>query len=147
MHYHCTQPCMQVVELMLYSIHNRYLSLFCSIMDWGSTKVVPVVNRPSVVQDPFQALHLWNGMKTRDINKCTMTSFYWYGSLLCPTSGGQTRNPEAAVQRTIHLERSSSFSLLKCLLACILHTAAPYVHLANSCPLEGEARRPETIFS
>ena len=37
-----------------------YLSLFCSIMDWGPTKIVPVVNRPSMVQNPFQTLYLYD---------------------------------------------------------------------------------------
>ena len=62
----------------------------------------------------------------------------------CPTSGGQARNQEAAVQRTFHLERSldissvsyiyerSSFFYLLALMVrtqrstyyCILHTTA-----------------------
>ena len=32
-------------------------------------------------------------------------------SIKCPTSGGQTRNQEAAVQQTFHLERSNFFHL------------------------------------
>ena len=67
------------------------------------------------------------------------------------TSGGQTSDQEAAVQRTFHLERSSLFYLLCSngknsmyrFLACILHTIAPNAH-PDSC-LPGVKPHPMKI--
>ena len=65
-----------------------------------------------------------------------------------PTSGGQARDQETAVQRTFHLERNS-FSTngkdsTQHLLACILYTAALNTD-PDSCPPEVKPRSMKTI--
>ena len=40
-----------------------YLSLFCGIMDWSPSQVVPVQCRATVVQNPFQSLHLYGDVR------------------------------------------------------------------------------------
>ena len=72
---------------------------------------------------------------------------------MCPTSGGQTRDQEAAVQQTYHLERSSFFisfsangkDLMKYLLACILHAAALNPD-TDFCPPEVKPRPMKAVY-
>ena len=72
-------------------------------------------------------------------------------SIKRPTSRGQARAQEAAVQQIFHLERSSFFSTnskdsTQRLLACTMHTDALNTD-PDSCPPEVKLRPMKTIYS
>ena len=74
-------------------------------------------------------------------------------SIKCPTSGGQMRDKQAAIQQSYHFERNSFFylSLLIVRTQCsasfpVLYTAAPNAH-HDSCPLEVKPHPMKTIYT
>ena len=72
-------------------------------------------------------------------------------SIKRPTSGGQARTQEAAVQQIFHLERSSFFSTngrdsTQRFLACTMHIDALNTD-PNSCPSEVKPRPMKTIYT
>ena len=55
-----------------------------------------------LIHGVFSPVHNIDGFPGQSI-------YYWFK---CPTSGGQMRNKEAAIQQTFHLERNSFIYLL-----------------------------------